>query len=655
MFLIFAATFLLFGRLAHAYVPILSDILEAPIRIAVALIVLAFTLALGLLQMIMAIFLLIAATFLQWLITAPIKLTSGGIVQIGWDFCRDIANMFFIVCLLVIAYATIFKKETYAMKSLLPTLVIIALLINFSQVVCGIIIDMSNILMNFFVKYGVADVGNILVKQNPFITDVLGIGSDSFWGPLSQVFGKPFQEVIQWMIVTMIKALVALLFTIVELLIIVAYGLILTIRIVIIWILVILAPIAWVARILPLTRGTWSSWWKNFIQWAVIGIIMLFFLYLAGYLLQHVEVFESCKMTPAESDDANINAGSKIIADVLCTILPSIMAIVLLLLGLFLGFSSGAGAPGFAQKIMRAPVSFVGGKAWESTKTGAASTGARMLGQYTFDKETGKWAYAPTKLGKFVGGMEKFPGVRGMMGGFGATRTKLEQAAMASSEKLLATKRTEDLKTEFDTLSDSPIKSATERLRMVGIANMLGKRNKFGEYINSISDPQKQEQVIKLIGHSGGDLDALLKYLPRFGYLIGKTAGQMISKMGGKEYEENMTPEDIKKFFNVSEQGHIKSVLDFGPPEKIKAVSESVNDFISSISSPTLKTELGGAGQWADRLDRMTVNQAKNKKSNLRQELLAYLSNRANVPSGVTDINDYAEKIIGGVSNRRAL
>src|SRR3989338_4006877 len=43
-------------------------------------------------------------------------------VQMGWTVVRDVSNMFFIIVLLVIAVATIFKVESYSYRALLPKL-----------------------------------------------------------------------------------------------------------------------------------------------------------------------------------------------------------------------------------------------------------------------------------------------------------------------------------------------------------------------------------------------------------------------------------------------------------------------------------------------------------------------------------------------------
>ena len=68
-------------------------------------------------------------------------------VKVGWVIVRDLANMFFVLVLLVIAFATILRIESYNAKKLLPKLLIMAVVINFSKTIFGIIIDFSQVIM----------------------------------------------------------------------------------------------------------------------------------------------------------------------------------------------------------------------------------------------------------------------------------------------------------------------------------------------------------------------------------------------------------------------------------------------------------------------------------------------------------------------------
>ena len=73
---------------------------------------------------------------------APLR-ASPIIVEV-WTMFRDAANVFFIFTLLVIAIATILRLESYGIKRLLPTIIIVALFINFSLLVTQYIIYPAN-------------------------------------------------------------------------------------------------------------------------------------------------------------------------------------------------------------------------------------------------------------------------------------------------------------------------------------------------------------------------------------------------------------------------------------------------------------------------------------------------------------------------------
>jgi hypothetical protein len=68
----------------------------------------------------------------------------------GWQIVRDICNIFFVIILVWVGIMTVFKTSSYNPKKVLATLVINALLINFSLFVTRVVIDVSNITARVF-------------------------------------------------------------------------------------------------------------------------------------------------------------------------------------------------------------------------------------------------------------------------------------------------------------------------------------------------------------------------------------------------------------------------------------------------------------------------------------------------------------------------
>src|SRR3989344_4070357 len=99
-----------------------------------------------------------ALMIMAYAVDQTVYATSNGMplfVQVGWTIVRDIANMFFILILIVIALGTILRiKEYNEYGHLLAKLVVAALLVNFSQVIAVTIINFVNLITAMFVFGG---------------------------------------------------------------------------------------------------------------------------------------------------------------------------------------------------------------------------------------------------------------------------------------------------------------------------------------------------------------------------------------------------------------------------------------------------------------------------------------------------------------------
>jgi len=208
----------------------------------------------------------IAGFLLDWAFGLE-HFTDVGVVQEGWRVTRDLVNMFFVLILLVIALATILRLETYGMKALLPKLIAVALLINFSLVFCGVIIDFTQVLAHFFLN-PLEDTGVSLSEHIANGLNIMkiyekgeGKGLDALNVLIGLIGGT---AVILIMAFTMATA---------------AFFLI--VRVVALWLLIVLAPIAWLLWVLPQTKNLWDQWWDSFLKWAFFAPAYAFFFYLA--------------------------------------------------------------------------------------------------------------------------------------------------------------------------------------------------------------------------------------------------------------------------------------------------------------------------------------------------------------------------------------
>lgn len=192
---------------------------------------------------------------------------DADIVKLGWNMIRDVANMFFVVILLVIAFGTILGLEQYEWKKTLVKLIMAAFLVNFSNLICQVIIDVSQVFTITFLNAVAGAAGGNLIKM--FNLDEIYKISYAGASPQNlpiQLFGGA--------VMTVIFAGMAM-FTIG------AYLIVIIARMVVLWTLMILSPLAFLFSALPNTQSYAQEFWNEFIHHVIVAPVMVFFLWLA--------------------------------------------------------------------------------------------------------------------------------------------------------------------------------------------------------------------------------------------------------------------------------------------------------------------------------------------------------------------------------------
>jgi hypothetical protein len=183
----------------------------------------------------------------------------------GWVIVRDLCNMFFIVVLLVISIATILKIETYHYKRLLGRLIIMAILINFSKTICGLIIDFTQVLTLTFVNGFSAAAGGNFVEALQL-------------NKLMQI--APSETgVDDWKIVA--GYLLALVMVIISCVVVLVMIVVFVMRIIMLWVLIVLSPLAYLLTTFPQGQKYAGQWWSQFGNYVIVGPVMAFFLWLS--------------------------------------------------------------------------------------------------------------------------------------------------------------------------------------------------------------------------------------------------------------------------------------------------------------------------------------------------------------------------------------
>ncbi|MFA5746468.1 MAG: hypothetical protein WC926_00120 [Candidatus Paceibacterota bacterium] len=220
-------------------------------------------------------FLTFCHSVLMWVIspdflTVPI-ISNEFVRGVGLAITIPLANMVIFLSLIAIGLGTALRLDKFDAKKNLLQLLMVALLINFAPVFCGVVIDVSNILMNFF----------------------LGGGSDGLGFLVNNFNNAAKTQKVAWEVGAGNGVAVSLLANTIA---IVAFnwtagGAFLLFawlflqRYVVLWVLVILSPIMASFMILPATRGWWEKWLDQFLSWCFIGTIASFYLYLANHMI----------------------------------------------------------------------------------------------------------------------------------------------------------------------------------------------------------------------------------------------------------------------------------------------------------------------------------------------------------------------------------
>lgn len=262
-------------------------------------------------------FLSAATAIFDWSVEKNLTgITDSIFVSTGWGIVRDITNLFFIFVLLWIALATIFNIPRYGAKDLLATLIISALLINFSLAIGGFFINFSNSLALAFynpIKANGSVADQLLAFTNVqtySTTPTTAQGPEAICDQFARatnpvVAGTPdwqrnydtnyqtcldnpetqqiqnqknaidpkIEEAIYialWLIV--IIPIIAFVFL--------AGAVFLLIRYLQLSLLLIFAPIVFFFRVLPDTQYMWSDWWNRLMKQSFFAPAFLFLLFL---------------------------------------------------------------------------------------------------------------------------------------------------------------------------------------------------------------------------------------------------------------------------------------------------------------------------------------------------------------------------------------
>lgn len=200
--------------------------------------------------------------------------TSKSALQAIWQLLVGIANLLLVVAFLIVIFsqATSMGLSAYGIKKMLPRIIAAAILINVSFFLCGVLVDIFNI-VGGTVK-GIIDTGMRAIPDSSSINS-----------------GNVVADFAAW-ITVLSSAMVVLTFAaalglIAFVLPVIATGAIATLaffigialRQVLIVLLIVVAPIAIAAMILPNTEPLFKKWWSSFLKLLAMYPVIMAIMY----------------------------------------------------------------------------------------------------------------------------------------------------------------------------------------------------------------------------------------------------------------------------------------------------------------------------------------------------------------------------------------
>ncbi len=280
-----------------------------------------------------------------------------------WIMARDTFNMFFILVLLFSAFCTIFQIDKWNLKQVWLSVLINALLVNFSFPIARFFIDVSNVAMYYFLN-------NMFEATSKAASGKEIVATLAGYTELSKIL---IPEGFYKAPITFELAIIIFIFILAMSVLVLA--ILFVVRLVVLQLLVMFSPIGFVANIFPETRKFAGDWWKSLLNYAFFGPIMVFMLAIS---MKMMKVLGSSEVTKAIKTSAQADAPTSD-STVIVAMAKFAAPIVVLWIGMGISKKMGiAGADmvvGKAQGIIKGAGAWVAKAPWRATKWAANKTG----------------------------------------------------------------------------------------------------------------------------------------------------------------------------------------------------------------------------------------------------------------------------------------
>lgn len=487
------------------------------------------------------------------------RLILSPIVRVGWTIMRDLANMGFVIAIIVVAFSIMLRFESYTSKKVLQNLIIMALLVNFSLTIAGFFIDASGVASNFFLNK---------ISPNNYQGVVENIASAFQIQKLQQVpkieelpdFSgvQEFNAAIVGLIASMFFIAV---FTVLSSAVMLLLAILVMLRYIILLMLVIIMPMVWVFYIFPYFKDWWDMWWSHFIRWIIFLPLSLFWIFLSVLMVTNFadDPHSVIKISQSVGADSGfLGAFLFAIKDVFDVAGQMIIILGLMVAGMIsTHVVSKVGAKGIIQSAEK-------WRGWALGGIGAVATSPYTLGKRVVrgseEQASGEFTEQLRNVGrsirqsKLYGDIAKSrllqtPGLRGLVG------VPLEKSI--SADRARSKDEVETYKKEYldPLVSDEQIMASRE------FATPVGRAAKFKKLV----EKKLLKQYLENIENTSGK-DARDAQLHRF-----VEAARLTSISKDVEKSALETQVGLAEFFGKS----VEEVVNSMSPQKIVAIDMS--------------------------------------------------------------------------------
>lgn len=510
---------------------------------------------------------------------------NNRVVEIGWQVARDVANLGFVLAIIIIALATILRFKDYGAKKLLPKLIAAALIVNFSLAIAGAILNFSDSITVFFLEDQISQ-GASSIGEN--IT--AAFGPQKFFSDTSSEEGPPpggESSVLAAAANSATSGIFIIVFSLIAFLTLLGLAIMLIIRFVFISVLLILAPIAWLFWVIPKLEDQFHKWWKQFLRWSFFAPAVSFFIYLT---LVSVEKLSS-------TTSAGTFAGAGPLQGIIAQGSQMIIVVGLMLGGLIAADKMGIKGAKIGIDVAQGAGDKIKGYAQNRVKrtrdkalTAGTDESGKTAAQRLAENET----------------MQKIPGVnralRGIAGASSNAQERIEDTVGEEKEKH---------ENESGTNVANRINKSTGIMSKEKLAALGSLAAEKGSFDQIRSD--KKDDVIKALNDTKS-YKGVLEKRPDMAEKFGEDIKGFMSKMSSNKASDI----DAESFDSSEEEGHVQQAMD--------VVVNLSNSHLGKIGSEGTKTQ---KDKIEDTLKKIEESGSEDQKKELNR-IRKYMQDNAN-------------------------